>query len=44
MLCFIVSLIVGACIFLGVFYLVNCNDVDCTPCILEWLQQPFEGE
>ena len=22
----------------------DCNDVECTPCILKWLQQPFEGE
>ena len=22
----------------------HCMDVDCTPCILKWLQQPFEGE
>ena len=22
----------------------HCIDVDCTPCILKWLQQPFEGE
>ena len=22
----------------------DCNDVECAPCILEWLQQPFEGE
>ena len=22
----------------------DCNDVDCTPCILKWLKQPFEGE
>lgn len=21
----------------------DCNDVECTPCILKWLQQPFEG-
>ena len=22
----------------------HCMDVDCTPCILKWLKQPFEGE
>ena len=22
----------------------DCNDVECTPCILKWLQQPSEGE
>lgn len=22
----------------------DCNDVECTPCILKWLQQPFKGE
>ena len=22
----------------------DCNDVECAPCILKWLQQPFEGE
>lgn len=22
----------------------HCMDVDCTPCILKWLQQPAEGE
>ena len=22
----------------------HCMDVDCTSCILEWLQQPVEGE
>lgn len=22
----------------------DCNNVECAPCILEWLQQPFEGE
>ena len=22
----------------------DCNDVECTPCILKWLHQPFEGE
>lgn len=22
----------------------DCNDVECTPCILKWLKQPFEGE
>ena len=22
----------------------DCNDVSCTPCILEWLKQPEEGE
>ena len=22
----------------------HCMDVNCTPCILKWLQQPFEGE
>ena len=22
----------------------DCNDVECVPCILKWLQQPFEGE
>ena len=22
----------------------HCMDVDCTPCILKWLQRPFEGE
>ena len=28
MLCFIVSLVVGACIFLGVFYLVKSEIID----------------
>ena len=22
----------------------HCMDIDCTPCILKWLKQPFEGE
>ena len=22
----------------------DCNDVECIPCILKWLKQPFEGE
>ena len=22
----------------------DCNDVECTPCTLEWPKQPFEGE
>ena len=22
----------------------HCKDVDCTPCILRWLQQPAKGE
>ena len=22
----------------------DCNDVECVPCILKWLKQPFEGE